>query len=188
MPQFMAYDQNTAQALTDRLAKTMFRSPSDFVNFYNSGLINKSHDDVAEMVRLLTSTFKNVKEQNKKLVFISSEEIQLKELFSSLEMWDSLTKIKREVARLLDQGVLTDQNTLLSFREDSPGYIFVEVDGELQKASPERMYSKHDDILEIYEKYSSFSDEGVEGICRFRAHEFLNLDTSFIEKMHAMLP
>lgn len=189
MPQFLPFDERRANELTEKLARTMFRSPSDFVEFYNSGLISKRHTDVATMAKLITETYKDVKEQGGNLVFISHEEIQLEELASAISQWTVVSKVKREVNRLVSEGVLEDNNSLIFFHADTPGYLLVAADdGDgYEKASSERLFSRHEDIVEVHDLISS-NENQVSDEVRFRVHELQNHDLSFIGRMHELLP
>lgn len=191
MAKFMPVNEEQAAALNEKLSKTMFRSAADFVNFYNSGLINKNHDDIAKTANEITKTFKNVKDKNRKLVFISEQEVFLDEINNNLAEWSLLTKIKREVEQLVSDNEISADSVIL-FTPDAIGYIVKESADEEEyiKLNEEKLFHKMSDIVPVYNKYSTIkdADKAAEEVYQFMVYDVTNIDASFINRMHDLLP
>lgn len=181
----MPIDDNQSQNLVNRLSQTIFKSPEDFVNYYNSGLINKRHEDVTSIVNELVTTYRNVKEQGGKILFISKNEIYLNELLTTLSDWEPVIKIKRDVRTLINEGVITEDSVIV-FPTEHVGH-FVEENSD-ERLNNERLFTKYETIQSIYGKVSSYrNDGGVEDV-KFIVKDFTRIDDSFIERIHQMLP
>lgn len=190
MAHFMPVDQQKAERLNERLGKTMFRSVENFVEFYNSGIINKNHEDVANIATEITKTYRDVKERNKRLIFISESEVHLNEIYSTLDTWSILIKIKRDLQQHISDGELTEGGTVL-FTPEAIGYVTVmNEDGELDKLSVEKLFSRHANIVGIYEQYSSRKDgeKAAADVYQFAVSDFTNLDDSFVTRIKEELP
>lgn len=191
MAKFMPVNEEQATILNEKLSKTMFRSVADFVNFYNSGLINKSHDDIVKTANEITKNFKNVKEKNRKLVFISEQEVFLDEITHSLSEWTLLTKIKREIEQLVSDNEITTDSVIL-FTPDAIGYIVRDSEDESEyiKLNDEKLFHKMSDIVPVYDKYSTIknADKAAEEVYQFMVFDIVNIDATFIDKMHDLLP
>lgn len=188
MSNFMAFDQQKAQELTDRLSKTMFKSPSDFVGFYNSGLINKSHPDVSTIVNELVENYRDIEERNKKLIFISKHEVYLDDLSRVIAVWSVITKIRRELGGLIEDNKVSPADEI-GFLASSPGLIAVRngTDESFDVVGSEKMVSRHADVADLFTKYSSTNDSTKEYFS-FMVTDFTSLDDSFIEKMMEAAP
>lgn len=185
MANFMPVDDQKANALIDKLSRTIFQSPDDFVNYYNSGLINRKHTVASSIASELVATYRNVREQGGKIVFISKNEIFIAELLSSLADWEVIVKVKRNLKALLADETLTE-NDVIVFNKDSVGHFTQEGDGT--RLNSEKLYSKHDDILRVYHKVSSFRNEGGDEVLKFIVKDFMRIEDSFIEQMRNLLP
>lgn len=186
MENFMPVDDARAQNLTERLAKSMFRSPETFIEFYNTGLINKKHGDVTAWVKEIAETYRNVEERGGKLIFITQQEIYVEELRKALAPWSVIVRVKRDITHLLADETLTPDDVII-FSPDQKGFIMKEEDGELLKVSNEKLYSSHDEIEAVHKVHSSLG-RSEEGHLLFRVSDFTRLDDSFITKMRELLP
>lgn len=188
----MPIDAAKAQELNERLSQEIFRSVKDFVTFYNSGLISKKHDTVKAIAHEITETFKDVREKNGQLTFISEEEILLEETLKALAPWTIIVKVKREVENALENKTITEKDTIVL---DENGMMFYSVqkengEEELKYVSNEKLFAKNDniDLLISYSKrHNEETFNHYEGYA-FNTTDITNIDTSFIEKIHNLIP
>lgn len=187
MANFMPTDETKAQELTNRLSQTIFRSPEDFINFYNTGIINRKHADVTALVKEIVEVYRNVEERGGQLIFISKQEIYIDELLRTLSPWAVIVRVKRDVTQLLADETLSQDDAVV-FSPEVRGFILHQTeDGKLEKVNSEKLYSSHDEIKKIHDLYSTLG-ESAKGDLLFRVSDFTELDDSFISEMHKLLP
>lgn len=187
MSQFMPVNEQKAAQLNERLGRTMFKTPGDFINIYNSGLVNKKHKDVIAFAKEIIETFKNVKEQNGRLTFITQQEIYLEEILNELHEWKSVVKIKRELRGLLSDETLGNDD-VIAFTGTSG--IYKPEGDELTKISSQRLFSRPVELEKAYNRWSSAkNDEKASSQeYRFKVSDFSNLNDQFINQLRANLP
>lgn len=187
MEHFMAVDEATDQALKAKLAGSIFRSPEAFIEFYNTGVINRKHADVIALAKEISETYRNVEERGGKLTFITQQEIFVDELRKALGPWAVIVRVKRDLNHLLADEALT-QNDVIVFSPENKGFILKQNEnGDLEKVSSEKLYSSQEEINEVHEQYSSLA-ASTEGYLLFRVSDFTSLDDSFIDQMRQLLP
>lgn len=189
MSNFMPINDAAAQELNDRLSNTIFKSAADFVNFYNSGLINKKNDEVTKIVAEVTTAFKDVKEKGGELVFLSSSEVLLNEALAALLPWEILVRAKREANDLIADGTITRESTL-AFSKKNAGFILKvdeEVEGDFVKVGSEKLFGKIEEVSSIFEKKIIDGERDGDSYL-FYASDLADLDDSFIARVHEVLP
>lgn len=186
MSQLIPFDPQAAADLEERFAASKFRSTDFFIDFYNSGLVNKAADEVVDLAQAVDATFKNVKLQGKNLVFISRTEVELGEVLTELRKWDILVKVKDRLAALVAEGAVTDA-TVVEFPEDSVGVLYsVEPAQEgadiRTRLLDEKFFRPADEALvqAIHEERSSVESPRLQ----FRVGDFTDLDDSFISTVY----
>lgn len=189
MSQLIPFDETVAEELNGRFSQTMFRSTVDFINFYNSGLINKSADEVNDFAGEVDNTFKNVKLQGKTLVFISKAEVELNEALRELKKWEIIIKVKDRLSALVDEGSLKN-DTLVEFSSNNTGVLYSLADGEhdelnTQKVTEEKFFKPADEelVVEIHGEISNAES----GKLHFFVSDFTSLDDQFITEIHSIL-
>lgn len=190
MAQFMPIDPSTAEKLNERLGKTIFGNVSNFVNYYNSGLINRSHDDVSHIATEITNTYRDVKSRGNRLIFISEAEVHMNEIYSTLNMWEVIIKVKRDLDQHVQDGAIMENDTVV-FNGENVGYALItNEEGEIEKLSTEKLFTKQSAIADIYNKYSSRKDpEMAEGaVYQFAVSDLTSLDDSFVTRIKNELP
>lgn len=189
MPNFMPVNSAAAQELNERLSSTIFKSAADFVNFYNSGLINKKNDQVTKIVAEVTTAFKDVKEKGGELVFLSSSEVLLNEALAALLPWEILVRAKREANDLIGAGTITRESTL-AFSKKNAGFILKlsdEAEGELVKVGSEKLFGKIEEVAPIFDRKIVEGERDGDSYV-FYASDLADLDDSFIARVHEVLP
>lgn len=184
MTELIPFDPQAAADLDARFSSTMFRSTEDFINFYNSGLINKNAEEVVSFAAAVDSTFKNVKLQGKTLTFISKAEVELGETLAELYKWEIIAPAQDRLSRLVLAGDLNEDDVV----EFKDGQLFkvVSTDGgdELERLVDEKFYrgSENSSIVAIHEEHSTIDDP--EDCLRFRVSDLIRLDSSFISEIY----
>lgn len=191
MSNFMPHNQEKAQKLEEKLSESIFRSVKDFVQFYNSGLINKSFGEVKDTAREITETFKNVKEKSGKLVLISQEEVFIDEIIEKLKPWEGIVKAKRETIGAIQEKRINEETLLVLNEKYSLDFITNDEEGNTVKESisGEKLFNKTDDISQFLAK-SSYGDEYSEDYQGyvFSARDLATIDTSFVQTIKENIP
>lgn len=152
MSNFIPVDRQRAEALEQALSQQIFRSVSDFVQFYNSGLISRKHEDVVKIVKEITETFRDIKEKNNRLIIISKQEVALEESLQTLQLWEAIVKAKREAKEALTQRTIAENEELLL---DSSGHLYrLENNPETGEITAdaitsEKLFTRKDDLEKI---------------------------------------
>lgn len=191
MAQFIPYSDEKEAELSEKLNNTLFKNVETFIQFYNSGMIAKRSEEIVELTKNVVETFKNVEEKNNLIVFLSSEEVFLDEIFTLLEPWKYIVKIKRELEENIKNEKVRYEDILVFSKKDSFGYILKvsQKDGEnvLEKIGNEKIFTKEEQISDISEKISTINETNDEYFY-FKASDFLNVDDSFVERIHNEVP
>lgn len=191
MAQFIPYSDEKEAELSEKLNNTLFKNVETFIQFYNSGMIAKRSEEIVELTRNVVETFKNVEEKNNLIVFLSSEEVFLDEIFTLLEPWKYIVKIKRELEENIKNEKVRYEDILVFSKKDSFGYILKvsQKDGEnvLEKIGNEKIFTKEEQISDISEKISTINETNDEYFY-FKVSDFLNVDDSFVERIHNEVP
>lgn len=191
MAQFIPYSDEKEAELSEKLNNTLFKNVETFIQFYNSGMIAKRSEEIVELTKNVVETFKNVEEKNNLIVFLSSEEVFLDEIFTLLEPWKYIVKIKRELEENIKNEKVRYEDILVFSKKDSFGYILKvsQKDGEnvLEKIGNEKIFTKEEQISDISEKISTINETNDEYFY-FKVSDFLNVDDSFVERIHNEVP
>lgn len=187
MSNFIPANIEKANELEARLSKEIFRSAKEFVEFYNSGLINKKFDKVKDIAKEITEVFKNVKEKSGNLVFISEAEVTLEEIIQKLSPWEAIVKAKRETQDAINAKIINSETTVILTESGTLSYI--NEDNEISTLNGEKIHIKTDNIEQLL-SYSSYGNEyqaEYEGY-PFQANDLANIDTDFILRVKELLP
>lgn len=189
MAHFLPHDDAKAEALVDRLSKTLFQSPATFVDLYNSGLINKRHKDVLALVKELKDTYRDVKDNSGRIIFISQEEIFIEEMLESLSLWAVVVKLKAELHALLQEETFTPDATMV-FTPDHMGIICrLTEEEEVERAGQEKHFGTMAMAERLHSRFSSLPvlEEDDKLLYPFEVSDIQKLDESFIERMRQQL-
>lgn len=194
MSQFMPISNDKDQEIREKISKTIFKTPEDFVKFYNSGLISKNFEQVRSLVQDLKDTYKDIREKKSNLVFISEEEVIIDEMIQKLSVWDTLVKIKREITDFLADKSITSEDIIVIDDTALLGKIAVNNEGEevIETLDGDKLFnrSKTDEILSIIGQYSSLNksfDTKYNGYI-FHVSDLTNIDNSFIVNLKNSVP
>lgn len=183
MEQLLALDSEKDNRIREKLGKTLFSDPEQFISYYNSGIINKKFKDIDTIAKDIVDTYRNVKLKNKDLSFISKEEVFATEIMSSVEQWLDVSRFKRELMRLLSNETLTQEDTIV-YRSNG---TFCTSENE-NDMSQEKIFKNFDEAVSVFRKFSSFRDRDVTDAVFFKVYDIMNIDTGFLERMFEILP
>lgn len=181
MPHLMPVTEELAAALEARLAGSKFRSTEFFIDFYNSDLLNKGAEEVAEVAQAVEATFKNVKLQGKHLKFISESEVYLSEVREELHLWGILLRVKSRLRELVEEGTL-ERTAEVEFSPEQVGVLEHRTEAEGGEVHRTRLadekFFKPADEEAMRLAHRRYSSVGVD--LRFAVEDFLQLDDGFI--------
>lgn len=186
MTRFIPRDTTRAEALETRLSQTIFQNPDTFVQYYNSGMINRTNDETKEIVKELVETFKDVRERKSKLAFISVNEILLDEALTALTPWSTLVRVKREVSDAVQEKTIDTESTLLITEDGNILVIGETEDGaETQEnIGADKLKTNEVEIIANKTSLDELHDNGY----LILASDLLNLDDSFIGRIKEEIP
>lgn len=191
MEKFIVVSQQAKEEFDTEISSTPFKSVEEFINFYNSGIISKRAPLVTELLAGLKVTYKDIEEKSGQIIFLDPAEVYLQEVLEELQPWKLITKIKREVQTALENGKINDSSALV-FSPASTGYLCrVERNEEgenlAERIGVEKLFTKPEDVKEVFEKYSS-TGEGGDGTYYFYTSDFSSLEDNFIQHIHSLIP
>lgn len=188
MEKLIPFNQESADILNQEFSGTLFRSTEDFITFYNSGLINKTAEDVTEFAARVDQTFKNVKLQGRNLVFISEAEVYIEELSDALIPWQVATKVKRILIDALGEKVI-NTSSQISLHQSYVNLIVHDEESSYRRISDEKVSINgkaiDDETLTLV--YEKFSHDKSGDYHVFIASDFLNLDENFLKEAHSIV-
>lgn len=193
MERFIPVSQQAKEDLDERVRNTPFRSVEEFIALYNDDLINKKASLAKEILQELVSTYKDVEEKSRKIIFLDPAEVYLNESLRALAPWELIVKIKREIQSALDAGTLdSDPSSVLVFTPQATGILCKLVEKEdgsrsFVKIGVEKLFTNPEAIEEIFRKYST-TGEGKDGTYSFKVEDFTSLDDSFIFEIRRLIP
>lgn len=179
--------------------KGLFDSPLAFINLYNSGIINKSNEEVKETARRIVETYKNLREQYNEIVFLSEAEVALQEIRESLEPWHIVAPLKRIVEDLVNEDVISLQSDIALSGSEDVGYLLeaktvTDPDTgqrslELSKVSREKLFTRYEQLDPIFRNDEKILTEAYEtnDVWVFTVEEILSLDDSFTVQIQELL-
>lgn len=184
MTRFIPRDQFSADRLAEKLDKTIFKNVDVFVEYYNSGIINRTNEDTKETVREIIETFKDVREKKGKLTFISEHEVLVDEAIAKLHQWSTLVRVRREVEDAIEEGVISPDSTLVTV----DGSLLVSTtnedtnEEELVNIGADKLKSNELEVLE------SVAFDNSDGVLSISASDILNIKGDFISEVTRILP
>lgn len=190
MPHFIPVNEELRRILEEDFSRTPFRTPQEFVEFYNSGLASSTSDVVKTYIKKLQETYKDIEFRSNKIIFLDSAEIYLSEFMTKIEPYELAVKVRREVLDAINRGELSEDD-FISIGSAESGYLVkimnIHEDPTIVRVGIERLVSKPTAVEQIYQKFSSvhqtFEDNYI-----FRARDFALLDVSFIENINNSIP
>lgn len=190
--EFIAVNQELADQFEEKMARNkLFRSTDNFVDIYNSNLINKSNEDVKEIASEIGKVYKNVELVGKQFVVKSKEEVvsdEFKVIFPHISF---IATLKRIAGGILEENYPDD--TMLVFTEDKKNDIQI-YDPSLGSEEL-KVYDGAEKIRDIVSSIAKnpfllnaveLQNYGENGIA-FKAIDVMTIDTSFISEIGELI-
>lgn len=188
---YIPIDENIAQEFEAELAKSPFyRSTDNFIAIYNSGMVNRSNDEINDVAKKVTEVYKNVDLVNRQFIVKSYEETVAEEfevLFPHISFVATLKRIAEDVI-----GDGFPEDTKLVFLESDANIVYVDDPTSEDEAKPyegaERLRRANESIATNPFLHASIEmfPYGEDGIA-MRAVDLMSMDVSFIGDIGELL-
>lgn len=192
MAKFIPTSQEKADKIQEKLSKTLFQNVEKFIEYYNSGLINKRFEQTKELVDEITESFANIKEKNYKIIIIAEEEIIIEHAIDRLKYWEPIIKIKREVIKLAKTGKIRPEDKIVIAENGSISLLGKNAEtgqDELRDLDTDKNLTNSDKLEKLLSlsSYGKDKNEQLDGYL-FKASDILNVDTNFIKQINSIIP
>lgn len=182
--QFIPFNAETATSFEEKLSKTFFRDSATFVLMYNSGMINRTNDDVTEILAELLETYKGIEKRRNEITFLTAAEIAVDELITNATAYKSALQVKRTISDAVQAGHIDNEDTA---KVEKYGTVVVETeDGETELVG-----IKHGNIGEAAQArllaILGAPETDADGTYRLSVHSVLNLDESGVKEAAELL-
>lgn len=105
-------NEEKAASLEQKLANTFYRDPKSFIQIYNSGVINRSNDEVKTILERILSTYKGIEKRGQEITFLSTNEISVEEILVSANAYRALLQIKRILRDAIAEEHITENESV----------------------------------------------------------------------------
>lgn len=192
MAKFIPTSQEKADKIQEKLSKTLFQNVEKFIEYYNSGLINKRFEQTKELVDEITDSFANIKEKNYKIIIIAEEEIIIEHAIDRLKYWEPIVKIKREVIKLAKTGKIRPDDKIVIAENGGISLLGKNAEtgqDELRDLDTDKNLTNSDKLEKLLSlsSYGKDKNEQLDGYL-FKASDILNVDTNFIKQINSIIP
>lgn len=194
MTQFIPRNNEKVAEVEAKLAGNIFKDVKTFVEYYNSGMINKGNDETKELVKEITEAFKDVKERKGSLGFVSEAEIILEETIADLGPWLIIAKLKREVtdavaAKQLSQTgeVLVSHSGLTFVKKVKRNPATNEEVVAISSLDGEKLFAKNDNLNKIESLAKDEFENDGEKYYVIDVEDVLLADLDFVKQLQAIV-
>lgn len=176
--------------------KGVAQEPEVFINLYNSGFMNKSNDEVKETAEQIVATYKNLREQNNEIIFLSEAEVALDEVRAALEPWYIASSLKRVVSDLVEDNTLGAEDTIAFGTNKDIGYVLKaeqkrdehgQVIVEVERVGREKLFNRFDHVTPLFESGIVQQYREEDEVILFPVNEVLSIDDSFAVSIRELL-
>lgn len=115
----MPVNDDKANAVRGHMSNTIYQNVEAFIGMYNSGILNRKHEDTIKIVDSITDSFRNVSVIRNEIAIQSPAEIMASDLADLFKGWVGVTRLRREIGDLLAKNTVSEDTVLfLSRRGD----------------------------------------------------------------------
>lgn len=180
MAELLALDAQADENFRNAIGGTIFRTPEDFVEYFNSGLINRSFGEVKETASKLVDVYSNVKLHGNRIHFVSNEEAYIEKINEIFSRWIPVVRLKEAVRGL--SGVVY-------ILQSDPSVAHIRSDEGDSDVDSEKLFVDFSDAQVLFDSYSSYRGRELEeGMVIFSVSDIENIDTSFFERIYQIAP
>lgn len=93
--ELIPHNPEKAAALEEKLSQSFYRSPREFIKVYNAGIVNRSNDDVRNILERILETYKGIEKRGNEITFLTVTEIAIEEILVAASAYRAVLQIKR---------------------------------------------------------------------------------------------
>lgn len=191
MKQYIPVTQDAEILVNEELKETgLFSDLDQFINLYNSKIINVRADKIKEISELIDKSYLNIILQRNFFFVQSKEEVELKKTLFLLEAWELTSTLKRIANDLIDDDL--PMETMIVFDDEKKGTVFYQTIDEdtgeyselveyenAEKLKADNVILTSNPILQQIMKV----DQENENIISFEVEDLLSLDDEFLSEV-----
>lgn len=195
MEQYIPVTAEAQETVERELKKTgLFSDLDQFINLYNSKIINVRSEKIKELSELIDESYLNIVLQRNYFFVQSKEEVELKKTLFLLEAWELTSTLKRIANDLIDDDL--SMNTMIVFDEEKKGVVFYQTINEdtgdydeiveyenAEKLKADKIILTSNPILQQIMNV----DEDDENIISFELEDLLSLDDDFLSEISSVV-
>lgn len=144
-----ATNQAAAEALETEFAQTLFQNAEQFVQTYNSGMVNKRNSAIAELAAKVEDVYRNIELSGGELTAISTDAISLNEIGEAYARWSVIVATRNAI-----RDFTTTDSQVESFiisDEHKKGYLVAVTKVKINAEDEEDLNDYEADMLSSYE-------------------------------------
>src|SRR5699024_4227597 len=88
---------HNAEQFQEKISQTLFGTPESFIQAYNSGIVNARNEEIAALAKDIVQSYSNLELKGGAFTFVAQSELQLSEMIKTLENWEIVLRLKREL-------------------------------------------------------------------------------------------
>lgn len=127
----------TADALESELSQTLFQNSDQFIQAYNSGMVNKRNPSISEIAQKISQTYRNIELAGSELTAISTDAISLNEIFEAHARWSVIVAIKNAIHDFTPKNEEAEVTGFVLSDEKKRGVLFAVLTVEETEESDE---------------------------------------------------
>ena len=144
-----ATNQAAAEALEAEFAKTLFQNAEQFVQTYNSGMVNKRNSAIAELAAKVEDTYRNIELVGGELTTISTDAISLNEIGEAYARWSVIVATRNAIRDFAATN--TQVEGFILSDENKKGYLLAVTKVEIDSDEMEELSDYEAEALASYE-------------------------------------
>lgn len=113
-----------AEALESELSQTLFQNADQFIQAYNSGMVNKRNASISEIAQKVSQTYRNIELSNSELTAISTDAISLNEISEAYTRWAVIVAVKNAIRDFTARSPETEVTGFVLSDESKKGMLF----------------------------------------------------------------
>src|SRR5699024_2107011 len=185
---------HNAEQFQEKISQTLFGTPESFNQAYNSVIVNTRNEEIAAIAKDIVQSYSNLELKGGAFTFAAQSELQLSEMIKTLENWEIVLRLKRELNEQPNSDIESYfPNTkspyllLAEHNEDENG----EIETTYKKIGKERLASSGEQLQNAIA--SVIGEDAVElssdeEYYYVDPQRVMSIDDSFVNDMYESLP
>lgn len=161
-----------------------------FINSYNQGLLARNNDIIKEIGEDIQHTYRNVDYNQRYITILSEEESALTGIEELIKYWKFISALKSLAEQMVEEGHINEDRII--FTKEQRGYpLTVDPMDEsklTRHISNRTLASSFEEIAEnpfLVDIREIYDDDS--GMVAFKIQNILNIDDSFILRLHEFI-